>query len=430
MRPEQLRVRYIELTPERYRDRVEISDEQIRAEYEARKQMRDSAATRREVAHVLISVNDERDENAAVERAREARQALEQGSSFAEVAREYSDDAATARSGGNLGRVGQGSLPDSLDEALADMDVGDVSEPVISDAGVHLLKVIEEERAEMPPLEEMREEIVTDLQSAQSDSLLAEDLVTLEELVYEHSDLQVPAEQLGLELQTTDWVSMQELPTALNNARVREALNSESVREQGRNSDLLEVAPGRFLALRLEEVKDAEPLPLAEVSEDIRAQLRLRKARARAEALAEEAREAVEQGADLAAVAEQLDAEVQEEADLQRGASEPAMEVVDAVFATPRPAEGESSPIRFTSLRNGDLVAFQLTAVEDGSVDALEPEQQRQALQELARVEGERGFRQVMAFLRDSLDVELHPDRLSQPREQPQPQPQPAAPPL
>ena len=152
--------------------------------------------------------------------------------------------------------------------------------------------------------------------------------------------------------------------------------------------------------------------------------------RARAEALAEEAREAVEQGADLAAVAEQLDAEVQEEADLQRGASEPAMEVVDAVFATPRPAEGESSPIRFTSLRNGDLVAFQLTAVEDGSVDALEPEQQRQALQELARVEGERGFRQVMAFLRDSLDVELHPDRLSQPREQPQPQPQPAAPPL
>ncbi|MEP4524968.1 MAG: peptidylprolyl isomerase, partial [Alloalcanivorax venustensis] len=97
---------------------------------------------------------------------------------------------------------------------------------------------------------------------------------------------------------------------------------------------------------------------------------------------------------------------------------------------TPRSADGESSPIRFTSLRNGDLVAFQLTAVEDGSVDALEPEQQRQALQELARVEGERGFRQVMAFLRDSLDVELHPERLSQPREQPQPQPQPAAPPL
>lgn len=430
MRPEQLRVRYLELTPERYREQVDISEEQIQAEYEARKQMRESAATRREVAHVLIAVNDERDETAAVERARQARQALQQGSSFAEVAREYSDDAATARSGGNLGVVGQGALPDALDQALADMDVGDVSEPVISEAGVHLLKVLEEERAEMPPLDEMRDQIVTDLRNAQSDSLLAEDLVTLEELVYEHSDLQVPAEQLGLELKTTDWVSMQELPPALNNARVREALNSESVREQDRNSDLLEVAPGRFLALRLEEVKDAEPLPLAEVSADIRAQLRLRKARARAETLAKEAREAVEQGADLAAVAEQLNAEVQEETGLQRGASEPAMEVVDSVFATPRPGEGESSPIRFTSLRNGDLVAFQVTAVEDGSVEALEPEQQRQALQELARVEGERSFRQVMAFLRDSLDVELHPERLSQPREQPQPQPRPAAPPL
>jgi len=45
-------------------------------------------------------------------------------------------------------------------------------------------------------------------------------------------------------------------------------------------------------------------------------------------------------------------------------------------------------------------------------------------------VEGERGFRQVMAFLRDSLDVELHPERLSQPRDPQQPQPGPAAPPL
>ncbi|HEX5678550.1 MAG TPA: SurA N-terminal domain-containing protein [Alcanivorax sp.] len=430
MRPEQLRVRYLELTPEHYREQVEISDEQIKAEYEARKQMRESAATRREVAHVLIAVTDERDDSAAVKRARQARQALQQGSSFAEVAREYSDDAATARSGGNLGVVGPGALPDALDEALADMDVGEVSEPVISEAGVHLLKVIDEERPEMPPLEQMRDRIVADLRRAQSDSLLAEDLVALEELVYEHSDLQMPAQKLGLELKTTDWVSMQDLPAALNNARVREALNSESVREQGRNSELLEVAPGRFLALRLEDVKEAEPLPLAEVSADIRAQLRLRKARARAETLADEVREAVEQGADLAAVAEQLNGDVQEETDLQRGASEPAMEVVDAVFATPRPADGESSPIRFTNLRNGDLVAFQLTAVEDGSVEALDPAQQRQALQELARVEGERSFRQVMAFLRDSLDVELHLERLSQPREQQQPQPQPAAPPL
>jgi len=429
MRPEQLRVRYLELSPERYADQVEISDAQLNEEYQARKQMRENAAVRREVAHVLISVNDQRDENAAIARAREARQALDQGDSFADVARQYSDDAATAGSGGNLGRVGQGSLPEALDEALADMDVGEVSEPVVSDAGVHLLKVIEEERPEMPSLADMREQIVADLQRAQSDSLLAEDLVTLEELVYEHSDLQVPAEQLGLELQTTDWVSMQNLPPALNNDRVREALNSDGVREQDRNSDLLEVSSGRFVAVRVEEIQEAEPLPLADVSSDIRAQLRLSKARARARELGEQARQAVEEGADLEAVAEQLNGDVEEQADLQRGASEPAMEVVDAVFSTSRPAEGESSPVRFVNLRNGDLVAFELSAVEDGAVDALEPEQQRQALQELARVEGERGFRQVTAFLRDSLDVELHPERLSQPREQ-QPQPGPAAPPL
>ena len=413
MRPEQMKVQYLVLSPEHYRDQVDVSEDQIKAEYEARRQMQQDGDTRRQVAHVLIAVNDDRDQDQAVARAREARQALEQGKSFAEVAREYSDDLATARSGGELGVVEPGTLPDELDDALNGLQVGQVSEPVVSDSGVHLLKLESESKPEMAPLSSMRDGIAADLRRSQSQALLSEDLVKLEELIYEHPNLDVPAEQLNLPLETTDWVSLQDLPAPLNNDRVRQALNSTAVREQEHNSDLLELGGDRYVAVRLKEIEKPEPLPLADVRDDIRAQLRLNKARDQAESLASEARTAVDDGADLDRVAELLGAQVDEEQGIQRGAAEPDMAVSDAAFATPRPADGESSDIRFVNLRNGDLVAFQVTAVADGNADPLPDGQQQQALQELARVEGERTFRQVMTFLRDSLDVDLHPQRLA-----------------
>ena len=424
MRPEQLRVRYLELTPDHYRDRIDITDEQVAAEYQARKQMRENASSRRQVAHVLIAVNDDREEEAALARAREARQALESGEDFAKIAAEYSDDAATASNGGELGTVEPGDLPESLDKALEKLSVGDVSEPVVSDAGVHLLKLESEQKVEMPPLAEMRDQIVSDLSRAQAESMLSEDLVTLEELIYEHANLEVPAEQLNLPLETTDWVTLQNLPAPLNNDQVRQALNSDAVREQGHNSDLLDLGGDRFVAVRLQDTQAAEPLPLDQVRNDIVAQLRLRKARDEAAKLADQARAAVEDdGADLNQVAEMLSSAVEEESGLQRGAAEPDMAVSDAAFATPRPADGETSGIRFVDLRNGDLVAFQVTGVQDGALEALPDEQKRQALQELSRVEGERTFRQVMTFLRDSLDVELHPNRLADGESQPAGQP-------
>ncbi len=221
-------------------------------------------------------------------------------------------------------------------------------------------------------------------------------------------------------------MSLQNLPAPINNDQVRQALNSDAVREQGHNSDLLELGGDRFVAVRLQDTQAAEPQPLAEVRDDIVAQLRLRKARDRAAELADQARTAAEEeGADLNRLAELLNGAVEEQSGLQRGAAEPDMAVTDAAFGTPRPADGETSDIRFVDLRNGDLVAFQVTGVEDGAVQALPDEQQRQALRELARVEGERTFRQVMAYLRDNLDVELHPNRLAEGESQPAGSPSP-----
>lgn len=421
MRPEQLRIGYVLLNPEEYQDRIEINDDQINAEYQARKSRRENASTTREVAHILVTTDKDRDQKAAIARAEQARAALDKGESFAEVAKEYSDDSASAAKGGSLGTVSKGALPDSLEAALADLKVGEVSQPVVSDAGVHLVKIIKEDRQTMPPLDQLRDGIVADLRKGQAEAKLSEDVAKLEELVYEHGDLKVPAEQVGLKVHTSDWVDLQNLPAELNNDQVREALTSDTVREQGHNSDLLDLGNNHYAAVRLEETQPAEPLPIGEVRDDISARLKLEKARAKAEKLAGEAREQLEHDADLEKIATLLGTQVQHKAGVERGASEPAEEVVAAAFSTVKPKEDAPSRIQLVTLGNGDVVAFQVTKVEDGDPQKLDADQQRQVLEEKAQGDGQRSIRQVMDYLHQTYDVSVHADRLGR-ADQQQPQ--------
>lgn len=416
MRPEEFRIAYVELATADYADKVTVSDEDVAAEYQVRKSiMEDSTAnTARHVSHILIEVGGDRDLNAAKQRATEAASAIAAGMSFADAAAEYSDDPGSANSGGDLGVVSKGALPEEMETAIASLEPNVVSEPVVSDAGVHLIKVTDvAEKRDMPPLEQMAGQIRADLKQARAEAMLADDVAALEELLYEHGDLQTPAEEVNAQVQTTDWVPLSSLPAPLANSQVQQALSTDEVRRDGHNSELIEVNPGQYLAVRIAEEKPAEPLPLEEVTFVIRERLKGDMAADKVQSLFAEAEAKIAEGADLEALADLFDTEVEEQDGLQRGGAEPSMEVVNGVFALPRPAEGESSAVALIRTGNGSLVAYQLTRVEDGNVEALSAAQQMAALGELSNVEGQRNFRQVLAMLREEGDVELFPSRLS-----------------
>ncbi|MCK0152625.1 SurA N-terminal domain-containing protein [Alcanivorax sp. S6407] len=416
MRPEEFRIAYVELSTEDYADKVTVSDEDVAAEYEVRKAiMEDSAAnTARHVSHILIEVGGERDLDAAKARAGEAADAIAGGMSFADAAAKYSDDPGSANDGGDLGVVSKGALPEEMEAAIAELQPDVVSAPVVSDAGVHLIKVTDvAEQREMPALEDLAGQIRNDLLQARAEALLADDVATLEELLYEHGDLQSPAEQVNSQVQTTDWVPLSALPAALASPQVQQALSTQEVRREGHNSELIEVNQGRYLAVRIADEKPAEALPLEEVSFAIRERIKGDMAADKVQTLFAEAEAKVAEGADLETIAGLFDTQVEEQEGLQRGGAEPSMEVVNGAFALPRPAEDATSSVALIRTGNGSLVAYQLTRVEDGNAQPLNPQQQAAALGELSNVEGQRNFRQVVALLREEGSVELFPGRLS-----------------
>ncbi|SFX24503.1 peptidylprolyl isomerase [Marinospirillum alkaliphilum] len=99
--------------------------------------------------HLLLSTNALRDEQATLNQLRELRQRISRGESLADLAREYSDDRGSKQSGGSLGWVSPGQMVPAFEQAMNQLAVGEVSEPVQSQFGWHLILVEERRKSDM-----------------------------------------------------------------------------------------------------------------------------------------------------------------------------------------------------------------------------------------------------------------------------------------
>jgi len=124
------------------RGKVSITPEDVQRYYEAHKEEYETPA-RTQVAQILFHLppGAPPDQVVAITaKAEEVRARIEKGADFATMAREYSEDP-SGQHGGDLGWFKPGELLDELERATAKLDVGEVSEPVRTRAGLHLLKV-------------------------------------------------------------------------------------------------------------------------------------------------------------------------------------------------------------------------------------------------------------------------------------------------
>jgi foldase protein PrsA len=137
------------LTEKLLKDRISISDDQIKEYFEANK---DSFAQAEQVEASHILVEDE-------ETAEEVKDKLADGGDFAELAKEYSTDTSNAESGGELGFFAKGEMVAEFDEKAFAMKTGEISEPVKTEFGYHIIKVTDKKAAKEAVLEDHKEEV-------------------------------------------------------------------------------------------------------------------------------------------------------------------------------------------------------------------------------------------------------------------------------
>jgi peptidyl-prolyl cis-trans isomerase SurA len=140
------------------RSRITVSDEEVRTYYKQNERL--TAGERQShLRQILVAVNDKDDADTKKRVAQKVTDLARSGTSFTELAKQYSDDDGTKAAGGDLGWVGKGVLVDELDEAVTAMEPGDVRGPIKTARGWIILQLVERKAGDLKPYEEIKEQL-------------------------------------------------------------------------------------------------------------------------------------------------------------------------------------------------------------------------------------------------------------------------------
>ena len=154
MTERKLSVEYIELNQAMLINAQSVSAEQVQARFDQEAQSADTSPSLR-AAHILL-------ENSSAELIAEVQAKIDGGEDFAKLVSEYTQDVATADMGGDLGFTDGSTFPDAFEQALAALEVGQVSAPVETVSGTHFVKLLEIEKKEFL-FDEQQERITLEL---------------------------------------------------------------------------------------------------------------------------------------------------------------------------------------------------------------------------------------------------------------------------
>ncbi len=266
--PEKADVQYVVLDIEALKQRVSVSEDDLRRSYEENK-ARFTTPEERRASHILIKA----EKSATADEKKAARAKAEQllaqlkknPAAFAELARKNSDDPGSAANGGDLDFFGRGAMVKSFEDAAFSMKTGQISDLVESEFGFHIIQLTAVRGGSAQPFEAVRAQLEEDARKQLAQRQYAEAAEKFTNAVYEQSDSLKPvADELKLTVQSMNDVLHQpgaKDQGALSNVRLLNALFDENNRGKGRNTEAVEIAPNRLVSARIVKYSAAAVMP-------------------------------------------------------------------------------------------------------------------------------------------------------------------------
>jgi peptidyl-prolyl cis-trans isomerase D len=279
---EQVRVEFLAFSASVLESRMTLGDAEIKAYYDEH-QAEFGTPEQRQAAHILISASAKASAAEKEAAKAKAQQVLEQvrqnPGKFAELARLNSQDPGSAANGGDLGMFGRGAMVKPFEEATYSLKAGEVSGLVQSDFGYHIIKLLAVKPARVAALSEVKGVIEQKMRQQKAGDQFAELAEKFSNAVYEQSDsLKGAADLVKLPTQQSAWLVKGQAAAGLWTDKVLQAVFSDEVIKDKRNTAAIEIAPNALLAARVSEHKPASVRPLNEVAASIRQKLQIQQA--------------------------------------------------------------------------------------------------------------------------------------------------------
>jgi peptidyl-prolyl cis-trans isomerase D len=397
---EQLIVDYIELNPADFD--VAVDDAVVREQYESVKDEYQVSEQSR-VSHILLMQGEEETDRAFADRLSIVTTQLSDGEDFADVAAALSDDLGSAALGGELGFTDGATFPEAMEEAIAGLTLpGDISAPVETDAGTHIIRLEERIDGTSVSYETVKDELRASIEAAEAERALLIAVEALRDAAFNAADLSGPAEALGVSVQRSAAFTVAAGQGVFTDARLREAAFSEDVKIAGNNSDVLELAERRFVVLRVHEARPPQTAPFREVETEVVALLRAELEAAALAQIQSTAQDALARGESLEDVAQTLDLDWRVELAATRLVSQLPRPVLDAAFTM---TAGDATALRTVPIPGEGFAIVQLARVAPGSVSALSISERNQLTNSRATEQQQISFSEFMLFQRNESDI-------------------------
>ena len=356
---------------------------------------------RRKISHILLS-----DKNKALVQAAEIKERLK-SSSFAALAGEFSADKLSASKGGDLGLIVAGDMNPDFEKIALGLAEGEVSDPVKTEFGYHIIKVTELTPGVVKPYEEVKKIVELGFKKVEAENIFYELGETLAEISFESPDtLDVAAESIGVAIQQTDNFTRSQGNTDISaEESVREKAFSEDVLA-GNNSEVIELGSDRIVVLRVLNHSPSKARELSEVSGLIESRLKRDSAKQQSLEIANELKALVQSGKSLDLLAKEKGLSFVVADDLGRNNGDLPWEINRAIFVGAKPKSDQPTTM-VVALESGEQAVVNLLSVTEGELAKADKKELGIARTNITKLLAEGDFDAVLSDLQADAVVNL-----------------------
>ena len=405
--PERVRLEYVVLNPEVAAHGAAVSDEDLRQAYQGRLSQFQTPE-KRTASHILFAAGSSAtagDKAKAKAQAEDVMKHLKQSPGrFAELAKQFSQDPGSAEQGGSLGEIERGFMVKPFEDAVFEMQPGEIRGPVETQYGYHVIRLDSVKPSVTTPFEKVKPQLMEEVRKERTQRAFTEAATRFGDMVYEqYESLQPVADALKLTIQKSDWISKAggNLNPLFNHPKLLEEAFSEEAIKNRRNTEAIEVQPNMLLAARVTEHEAETMVAFDDVKKDITDHLQGERA---TELAMKEGRAALEKLQKGEAADVRWSAPSMVSLQRRQGLHPEGVQAVFGAEASKLPAYAG------VPASDGRFVIYRVTKVQD--IQAVEPDKLKAAGEQLGKLAAQQQFEALVTSMRERAEVVVDRSKL------------------
>lgn len=263
---EERSMNYITINNDDYRSLVEVPDNYLEEAYEDYLQRIEMRSEKR-ASHIMVDLVNYPSKAEALKIITLAEKELNSGKDFNEVVLTYSEDIISKELDGDIGYSSGDVFPDEFENALAKMTKGEVSDIIFSEAtnSFHILKLTEINQEDADSFDNMKDTLLEELVSAESQALMDEDRDIIDNAILDNLSLEELAQSLSLEIKTSGNLTLENFDFEIKNSQIAQTLFS--IPSGFNSAEVIELEEG-MVVMSLNTIQESTLMPFDSVIEN------------------------------------------------------------------------------------------------------------------------------------------------------------------